>query len=95
MAALAAELLSGLRRAGLLIEAVMESSGTYGDVLRHQLLEHGVPVFRVSGKRTHDAAEVYDGVPSLHDAKSAAIIAKPHIDGISAPWGRYRRTSAS
>jgi transposase len=81
------ELLSGLRRSGLAVEAVMESSGTYGDVLRHQLLEHGVPVFRVSGKRTHDAAEVYDGVPSLHDAKSAAIIAKLHRDGVSTPWG--------
>jgi transposase len=81
------ELLSGLRRAGLSVEAAMESSGTYGDVLRHQLLEHGVPVYRVSGKRTHDAAEVYDGVPSLHDAKSAAIIAKLHLDGASTPWG--------
>jgi transposase len=81
------ELLSGLRRAGLSVEAVMESSGTYGDVLRHQLLEHGVPVYRMSGKRTHDAAEVYDGVPSLHDAKSAAIIAKLHLDRVSTPWG--------
>src|SRR5262245_43646366 len=45
-------LLSELQLAGLSVEAVMESSGTYGDVLRHQLLEHGVPVFRVSGKRT-------------------------------------------
>jgi hypothetical protein len=51
------------------------------------LLEHGVPVYRMSGKRTHDAAEVYDGVPSLHDAKSAAIIAKLHLDGFSRPWG--------
>jgi transposase len=80
-------LLEGLSAAGLSVEAVMESSGTYGDVLRQQLIEHGVPVFRVSGKRTHDAAEVYDGVPSLHDAKSAAIIAKLHVDGASAPWG--------
>ena len=80
-------LLAGLSAAGLSVEAVMESSGTYGDVLRQQLLEHGVPVFRVSGKRTHDAAEVYDGVPSLHDAKSAAIIAKLHLDGASAAWG--------
>jgi hypothetical protein len=59
----------------------MESSGTYGDVLRHQLLGYRVPVHRLSGKRVHDAAEVYDGVPSLHDAKSAAIIAKIKRDG--------------
>jgi transposase len=45
-----------------------------------------VPVYRMSGERVHDAAEVYDGVPSLHDAKSAAI-AKLHIDGASTPWG--------
>jgi transposase len=79
-------LLGRLRDAGYELEAVMESSGTYGDVLRYQLLEAGVPVFRVGGKRTHDAKEIYDGVPSLHDAKCAAIIAKLHADGISAPW---------
>ena len=45
-----------------------------------------VPVFRVSGKRTHDASEVYDGVPSLHDAKCAGILAKLHVDGVSARW---------
>ena len=55
-------------------------------MLRHQLERVGVPVFRVSGKRTHDAAEVYDGVASLHDAKSAAIIAKLHLDGASTRW---------
>ena len=49
-------------------------------------LRLGIPVFRVSGKRTHDAKEVYDGVPSLHDAKCAAILAKLHVDGISSPW---------
>jgi transposase len=80
-------LLGVLRSAGLLVEAAMESSGTDGAVLRQQLVEYGVPVFRVSGKRTHDAAEVYDGVPSLHHAKSAAIIAKLHMDGgVSVPW---------
>jgi transposase len=79
-------LLSQFRAAGYQIEAVMESSGTYGDVLRHQLIEAGVPVFRVGGKRTHDAKEIYDGVPSLHDAKCAAIIAKLHVEGISTAW---------
>ena len=79
-------LLAGLGRSGFSVEAVMESSGTYGDVLRHQLITAGVAVYRVSGKRTHDAAEVYDGVPSLHDAKSAAIIAKLHLDGASRRW---------
>jgi transposase len=80
------EKLEALRRQGFELEAAMESSGTYGDVLRHQLLGLHIPVYRVSGKRTHDAREVYDGVPSLHDAKSAAIIAKLHLDGASKPW---------
>jgi transposase len=68
------------------ITVVMEPSGTYGDPLRSLLWEAGIPVCRVSAKRSHDAAEVYDGVPSWHDAKSAAIIAKLHQDGASEPW---------
>jgi hypothetical protein len=61
----------------------MEPSGTYGDVLRRQLEKDVFPVFMVSGKRTYDAKEIFDGVPSLHDAKSAAIIARLHADGLS------------
>jgi len=81
-----AELLGELRRLGRSVEVVMEASGSYGDVLRYRLGQEGYPVYRVSGKRAHDLAEVHDGVPSLHDAKSAAIIAKLHLDGASAPW---------
>jgi len=69
--------------AGVTVETVMEPSGTYGDVLRHQLEKGAFPVFMVSGKRTYDAKEIFDGVPSLHDAKSAAIIARLHADGLS------------
>jgi transposase len=54
--------------------------------MRHALLEQGIDVVRVSPKRTHDAAEVYDGVPSRHDAKAAAIVAKLHLDGASEAW---------
>ncbi len=64
----------------------MESSGTYGAALQAGLHKEGVPVFQVSGKRVHDAREVYDGVPSLHDPKCAAIIAKMHLDGASRRW---------
>ena len=60
-------ILAGFRAAGIPVEAVMEPSGTYGDVLRHQLERDAVPVFMVSGKRTYDAKEIFDGVPSLHD----------------------------
>lgn len=67
-------------------ETVMEPSGSYGDPIRYMLEQNEIPVFRVSPKRSHDCAEVYDGVPSLHDAKSAAIIAKLHLDGASETW---------
>lgn len=67
-------------------ETVMEPSGSYGEPIRHLLEKNDIPVFRVSPKRSHDAAEVYDGVPSLHDAKSAAIISKLHLDGASEEW---------
>ena len=77
------EILRAFRSAGLAVEPVMEPSGTYGDVLRHQLEQDGFPLFMVSGKRTFDAREIFDGVPSLHDAKSAAIIARLHADGLS------------
>jgi hypothetical protein len=45
------------------LEVVMEPSGTYGDALYGHLSHLGLPIYRVSPKRVHDAAEVYDGVP--------------------------------
>jgi transposase len=68
------------------LEAVMEPSGTYGDAVRWQLTKRGIEVYLVSPKRVHDAAEVYDGVPSLHDAKAAEIIAHLHLVKRSVPW---------
>jgi hypothetical protein len=57
------------------LRAVMESTGVYGDTRRGQLRQRGVEIHQVSAKRVHDAGEVYDGVPSLHDAKAAQVIA--------------------
>lgn len=80
--------LAGLKRLAAAgpVEAVMESSGTYGDALRWQLHQLGVTLYRVSAKRVHDAAEVFDGVPSLHDPKAAEIIAQLHDLGHSQAW---------
>lgn len=78
------EQLSGLGARRL--EAVLEPTGTYGDALRYQLRTLGVQIYRVSPKRVHDAAEVFDGVPSMHDAKAAYLIGRLHLDGISQPW---------
>ena len=82
--ALVAHLLDDLKGAHL--EVAMEPSGTYGDALRGYLSERGVSVYQVSPKRVHDVAEVYDGVPSLHDAKAAYLIGRLHLEGVSKPW---------
>jgi transposase len=68
------------------LEVALEPTGTYGDALMSLLRKQGAEVFLVSAKRAHDAAEVYDGVPSFHDAKSAALICKLHLSGVSRPW---------
>ena len=81
-------LLAGLARvvAAGPLEAVMESSGTDGDAVRWPLRQLGATIYRVSAKRVHDAAEVFDGVPSLHDPKAADIIAALHCQGRSQEW---------
>lgn len=58
------------------LAAVMESTGVYGDTLRGQLRQGGFEIHQVSAKRVHDAFEVYDGVPSLHDARAAQVIGR-------------------
>ncbi len=68
------------------LEVAMEPSGTYGDPLRWLFVTHGVAVFRLSPKRVHDSAEVFDGVPSLHDAKAAYQIGRLHLEGVSQHW---------
>ena len=81
------ELLSALQ--GLEVsrlEAVMESTGTYGDALRWPLIKRGIPVYRVSAKHVHDESESFDGVPSRHDAKAACVIADLHLRGRSMDW---------
>jgi len=68
------------------VEVILESTGTYGDALRYQMGKAGYSVFRISAKRVFDAAEVYDGVPSSHDAKAAWLIGRLHQEGLSVRW---------
>ncbi len=68
------------------VTVIIESTSTYGDALRFQFRAHGFDVHQASAKRVHDAKEVYDGVPSLHDAKAATIIARFYRDGLTKPW---------
>jgi transposase len=65
----------------------LESSGTYGDALRQALADAKIAVSRVSNKASHDYAEIFDGVPSQHDGKDAAVIAELAGLGKSQPWG--------
>lgn len=69
-----------LREAGVQVEAAAEPTGSYADAMVGKLLDAGFDVYRVSAKHAHDYQEIYDGVPSGHDAKSAAIVAKLHLE---------------
>jgi transposase len=68
------------------VTVAMESSGTYGDPLRQQLSDAGLAVARVSAKAVKDQAEAFDGVPSQHDGKDAAVIADLCARGKGRPW---------
>lgn len=70
------------------VEAVIEPTGTYGDPVRHHLQQAGVAVYRMPAKRVADAAELYDGVASLHDAKSSYVMARLHLEGVSRRWSQ-------
>ena len=64
----------------------LEPSGTYGEALRQALGDNGIEVQRVGTKASHDYAEVFDGVPSQHDGKDAAVVAELAALGKAKPW---------
>ena len=68
------------------IDIVIESTGTYGDAMRYQFRNRGFEIYQINAKRVSDAQEIYDGVPSMHDAKSATIISRLHREGLSKLW---------
>ena len=73
-------------RARCPIVAAMESSGTYGDPLRQALADAGIEVRRVSAKAVKDHSETFDGVPSQHDGKDAAVIGTLCAAGHGKTW---------
>lgn len=79
-------LLDKLKMMDCQIVVALESTSTYSDALRHQFRRLGFEVYQANGKRVHDSKEVYDGVPSLHDAKAATIIAKHYFEGLTSVW---------
>ena len=80
-----AEALAWLAQGRRLIVA-MEPTGTYGDVLRQALSVAQLDVRRVSPKAASDFAEIFDGVPSQHDGKDAAVVAELAASGRSWAW---------
>ena len=80
------ELLSALKGLECPIDIVLESTGTYGDALRFQFRNCGFNIYQMNAKRVKDASEIYDGVPSQHDAKSAMIITRLHREKLSQLW---------
>lgn len=82
------DLVALLRRLGgaHAVTVALEPSGTYGDPVRQALTDAGLTVQRVSPKAAHDYAEVFDGVPSQHDGKDAAVVAELAALGKAVPW---------
>ena len=68
------------------ITIAMESTGTYGEALRQSLTDAELAVRRVRSQATSDYAEIFDGVPSQHDGKDAAMLAELGAIGKSASW---------
>jgi transposase len=68
------------------VRVALEPSGTYGDALRQALHDAHLETLRVSPKAAHDYAEIFDGTPSQHDGKDAAILAELAALGKAAPW---------
>jgi transposase len=68
------------------VVVAMESSGTYGDAFRQAMDDVGLSVQRVSAKAVKDDSEGFDGVPSNHDGKDAAIIGTLCVNGRSNLW---------
>lgn len=73
------------------LRVAMEPSGTYGDALRQACHDARLAVWRVSPKAAHDYAEIFDGVPSQHDGKDAAVVAELAALGKASVWSYQDR----
>src|SRR5262249_51123332 len=80
-----AQLLQSVAQGRQLVIA-LEPTGTYGDALRQALQQAGWRVHGVSPKAAADYAEIFDGVPSQHDGKDAAVVAELTAQGRCWPW---------
>jgi transposase len=88
------ELITRLRELaqGRQLLVALEPTGTYGEPLRQALTDAGLAVLRISPKAAHDYAEIFDGVPSQHDGKDAAVVAELAALGKGRAWPFVART---
>jgi transposase len=63
-----------------------EYTGSYSVPLRQSLHAAGLTVHQIRGKVSHDYSEIFDGVPSKHDGKDAALLADLAAHGHSRLW---------
>lgn len=64
----------------------LESTGNYSESVRRAMTDASLEVHRVSGKAVSDYKEIFDGVPSQHDGKDAAMIAELTAFGKGTAW---------
>jgi len=64
----------------------LESTGNYSESVRSAMTDAFLEVHRLSGKGVADYKEIFDGVPSQHDGKDAAMIAELACFGKGTPW---------
>ncbi len=63
------------------VTVVVEPTGSYSVPLVHAFQQSGWDVVEISGKKTHDAREIFDGVPSSHDAKACDLLVQLYLLG--------------
>jgi transposase len=80
------EICERLIKQRLKLRVALESTGTYADSVRMAMSEVGLKVIRVGGKSVSDYREIFDGVPSQHDGKDAAMIAELCAIGKGTAW---------
>lgn len=74
------------------IVCTLEPTGTYGEPLRAELTRHGFDVEQMASTKCGQAKELFDDVPSLHDGKSAYLVARLSLLELSTQWqDRSRR----
>lgn len=68
------------------VTLVVEPTGTYADGLIDQARQAELDVVRINGNRVSKSAEVFDGVPSLHDGKAAYLLGRLYLCGVGTIW---------